>query len=688
VSIAAEASDAEDAIVRVEFVADGTTIASDETAPYTFNWAAEGLGTHVLTARAVDARGASGTSTAVTIEIEAPPNAPPQVSLEGPAEGTPLIAPASIVLTASASDPDDGISQVEFFAGEISIGVAASSPYTVTWSDVGAGTYTVTARATDASGAAATSNALQITVDAPAPPPPPDPEPEPEPDPEPDPEPPASRDEIVLHASVDPFIIGGWDRIVDATAASGARLQNPNRNASKLSTALVSPTQAFDLAFDAEAGKAYRLWIRGRALNDSYNNDSIFVQFDGSVDAAGRPVWRTNTTSATTIVLEDCSGCGVKGWGWADNGYGRNVLGDTVYFAQSGPQRLRIQMREDGLAIDQVVLSAVKYMSAVPGALKNDTTILPMTGTAGSPEPPNALPTVALTAPVAGAAFTAPAAITLSADASDPDGSVAAVEFYVGPTLVGRATASPYTVSWTDVSAGTYQLTARAIDDDGGVANTAPMAVTVEDPPPPPDPPDEDPGADPEPPAVVEEIVLHAASQAVEAAGWNVTADASAASGARLQNPNANAPKPSAALASPAKYFDITFTAEAGRAYRLWLRGRAQSDSYNNDSVFVQFDGSVDAQGVPMWRIGTTGSTIVVLEDCGGCGVKGWGWADNGYGTGVFGPVVYFEETGPQRIRIQMREDGLGIDQVVLSAVKYLNSSPGATKNDTTIVPR
>ena len=81
-------------------------------------------------------------------------------------------------------------------------------------------------------------------------------------------------------------------------------------------------------------------------------------------------------TPETAPRLEDAGGAGVQGWGWADNGYGINVLGPLVYFSQSGPQRLRIQMREDGLGIDQVVLSAVRYLTARPGAAKNDTTIL------------------------------------------------------------------------------------------------------------------------------------------------------------------------------------------------------------------------------------------------------------------------------------------------------------------------
>jgi hypothetical protein len=44
---------------------------------------------------------------------------------------------------------------------------------------------------------------------------------------------------------------------------------------------------------------------------------------------------------------------------------------------EAGPQTLRVQAREDGLAIDQIVLSPATYLTAAPGAAKNDTTILP-----------------------------------------------------------------------------------------------------------------------------------------------------------------------------------------------------------------------------------------------------------------------------------------------------------------------
>ena len=54
--------------------------------------------------------------------------------------------------------------------------------------------------------------------------------------------------------------------------------------------------------------------------------------------------------------LEDCSGCGLSGWKWQDNGYGTNVVAERVYFATTGTQRMRVQTREDGLSIDQIQL--------------------------------------------------------------------------------------------------------------------------------------------------------------------------------------------------------------------------------------------------------------------------------------------------------------------------------------------
>src|ERR1044072_9512229 len=98
------------------------------------------------------------------------------------------------------------------------------------------------------------------------------------------------------------------------------------------------------------------------------------------------------------------------------------------------------------------------------------------------------------------------------------------------------------------------------------------------------------------------------------AGNWVVEAEATAAGGARIRYPDAGGPKLTTAFASPTHYFETTFVAQAGVAYRLWSRGRADDNSTKNDSAWVQFSGSVDSVGAPVFRIGTTDATMFNLE--------------------------------------------------------------------------
>jgi hypothetical protein len=182
--------------------------------------------------------------------------------------------------------------------------------------------------------------------------------------------------EIVLYALDATKIAGTWSLVADTTAAGGTRIWNPDKGAAKLNTPLANPANYFEMTFQAEAGVAYHFWLRGKADNNYWGNDSVMIQFGNSVDGNGAPMYRIGTTTGGDVNLEDCSGCGESGWGWQDNGWGVNVFGPDIYFAQSGTQTLRVQVKEDGFSIDQIVLSADKYHHLSPGALKNDTVIL------------------------------------------------------------------------------------------------------------------------------------------------------------------------------------------------------------------------------------------------------------------------------------------------------------------------
>ena len=200
--------------------------------------------------------------------------------------------------------------------------------------------------------------------------------------------PPASAgiDEVLLLAS-SARLSGAWRLMPDSTAAGGARVYHPDQGAAKLTSPLATPSNYFELTFAADAGKPYRLWMRGLAEADSWSNDSVFVQFSDAVDMSGQPLYRLSTVSATTVNLEDDSGAGLSGWGWQDNGWGTGVFGPTISFATSGVHTLRVQTREDGFSIDQIVLSSRQFFSTSPGALKNDTVIIGNTAPAPPPAP-------------------------------------------------------------------------------------------------------------------------------------------------------------------------------------------------------------------------------------------------------------------------------------------------------------
>jgi acid phosphatase type 7 len=190
--------------------------------------------------------------------------------------------------------------------------------------------------------------------------------------------------DIVLYAAEAPRRGGSWRIVPDATAAGGNRLEHPNLNAARIVMPLASPTHFVEYQVIVEAGVPYHLWMRGRAQDNFGDNDSVWLQTSGTVDANGAPVYRIGTTSGTMINLEDCSGCRISGWGWQDNGFGNGVSGPPLTFATGGAHTLRVQAREDGISLDQIVLSSTTYVENAPGARQNDTTILPRSGTGSS----------------------------------------------------------------------------------------------------------------------------------------------------------------------------------------------------------------------------------------------------------------------------------------------------------------
>jgi hypothetical protein len=90
------------------------------------------------------------------------PNNPPTITLSS--EPAALTAPATIFVTANANDTDGAVTKVEFFNGATKLGESTTAPFSYTWPNATAGTYTFTARATDNAGASVTSLPVTVTV--------------------------------------------------------------------------------------------------------------------------------------------------------------------------------------------------------------------------------------------------------------------------------------------------------------------------------------------------------------------------------------------------------------------------------------------------------------------------------------------------------------------------------------------
>lgn len=102
----------------------------------------------------------------------------------------------------------------------------------------------------------------------------------------------------------------------------------------------------------------------------------------------------------------------------------------------------------------------------------------------------NLPPKVAITDPTNGQSFAFPATIPIQADVTDPDGYSSFVEFFANGRKIGEETIDffvepppgqtfTFSFDWSGAEPGLYELVARATDNLGGVAASAPVRISV-----------------------------------------------------------------------------------------------------------------------------------------------------------------------------------------------------------------
>ena len=188
---------------------------------------------------------------------------------------------------------------------------------------------------------------------------------------------PCGASDIVIYANEVPSaaVHGAWTKAFDATAAAGVALTTADNGVSNTSQPLASPDDYVDVTFAAAPNTPYTLWLRLMAASDSKWNDSVWVQFSDA-KADDSQVYAMNSTSALLVNLAtDSTAASLNRWGWKNGAYWL-AQPATVTFDDSPTHTLRIQVREDGAAFDQIVLSPVTYATSAPGPVGGDHNII------------------------------------------------------------------------------------------------------------------------------------------------------------------------------------------------------------------------------------------------------------------------------------------------------------------------
>jgi hypothetical protein len=167
-SITVNASDPDGTISKVEFYNGTTKLGQSTVSPYTYTWSNVAVGAYSIIAVATDNLNSQTTSSVVTVWVNSASlgNKPPAISVTAPTNGQTFTAPATITISATASDPDGKISRVEFYNGTTKLGQSTTTPYSFSWTNVAAGTYKISAVATDNLYSQTTSAAITVTVNS------------------------------------------------------------------------------------------------------------------------------------------------------------------------------------------------------------------------------------------------------------------------------------------------------------------------------------------------------------------------------------------------------------------------------------------------------------------------------------------------------------------------------------------
>jgi hypothetical protein len=375
------------------------------------------------------------------------PNAPPTAKIQNPATDSILSGLATFSVIVGATDSDGTISQVELFLDGVTAGngtLAEPGKYRIDLSNVAFGEHSLVAVSTDNGGRKAVSDAVGFFVNGPA--------------------------VVTLDTPIENTLFGRPANIaITATGTNQSGTVSQVEffvNGESIGNGVLSGTNQYNRTWsNASAGihVVRAIATDGNGVKSYSATTKIYVTNSPTVNIATPATgasYPKNSNIAFTANAKDFDGYVSKVEffnGTTLLGAATLTQGNTFAFTWSGVP---------------AGLYSISAKATDDWGQTTASTPISVTVT-------NTPPTVSMTSPANGAIFTAPANITISANAADSDGTISKVEFFNGTTLLGSDLVSPYDFSWTNVAAGSYNITTKATDNDGAVTTSSTVAVTV-----------------------------------------------------------------------------------------------------------------------------------------------------------------------------------------------------------------
>jgi uncharacterized repeat protein (TIGR01451 family) len=445
ISIAANASDSDGTVSKVEFFDSGASIGTGTAAgvnQYSLDWNNLSFGQHSLVAVVTDNLGKSASSIPLNFIV----NGSAEVSITSPFRETAFNKPANITVTANASLGSGTISKTDFYANGALIGTATATgtnQYSVTWNNAPVGRYTLTAVVTDDSGVKTTSTPIMITVN--------------------------DRPVISLLSPISGALFSASSSIpliANASDGDGSITKvDFYANGSLIGSSATLAASQFPFTWNNVPAGSYSLTaVATDNLNGTTTSSPVNITVNSppsvsvtspAYGAQFMPPANINLTANAT----DSDG-NISQVNFYANG---SLIGAGT---PTGSNQYSFTWSNVGFGSHSITARATDNSGTTTASGAINITV-------------NSPPAVSLTSPVNGAAFAAPASVTINANASDNDGSVAKVEFFQNSVKLGEDTTSPYSFIWNNAGAGSYTLTAVATDNLGSITTSSPVGITV-----------------------------------------------------------------------------------------------------------------------------------------------------------------------------------------------------------------